>query len=112
MDKPSAKSCSQCGICCQLFLINLTQKEWLSGKYKTQFKEFGLNNDFNIVQRYGGNLLRQKKDGSCVYLKNNLCSIHQKRPQACREFFCGSKLKKFKGMIKIINRRKLTACLS
>ena len=98
--------CSQCGICCRLFLINLTQEEWLSGEYKTQFKEFGLNDDFNIIQKYGGNILSQKKDGSCFYLKNNLCSIHKKRPQACRDFFCRLTLKKFKGMIEMINNRK------
>jgi len=106
MDKLSAKSCSQCGVCCQLFLINLTQKEWLSGKYKSQFREFGLNDDFNIVQKYGGNILSQKKDGSCIYLKNNLCSIHKKRPQVCKDFFCRSTLKKFRRMIGMINNRK------
>jgi Fe-S-cluster containining protein len=106
MDKPKNHSCSSCGRCCRLFLINLTQEEWLSGKYKTQFKKFDLNDDFSIIQNYGGNLLSQKKDGSCIYLKNNLCSIHEKRPQSCKEFFCESTLKKFKGMIKMINNKK------
>ena len=106
MDQPSVKPCSQCGVCCRLFLINLSQKEWLSGKYKAQFKKFGLNDDFNTIQKYGGNILNQKKDGSCVYLKNNLCSIHKKRPQVCRDFFCGSTLKKFKEMIKMIKENK------
>ncbi len=95
-------SCSQCGICCRLFLINLTQKEWMSSDYKTELKEFDLNNDFNTVQNYGGNILSQKKDGSCIYLNNNLCSIHKKRPRSCRNFFCSSTSKKFKGMIRMI----------
>ena len=106
MDKLLNRSCSQCGICCRLFLINLNQEEWLSGKYKTQFKEFKLNDNFSFVQRYGGNILKQKKDGSCIYLQNDLCSIHKKRPQSCREFFCGSTSRKFKGMIQMINERK------
>jgi len=100
------RSCSQCGICCKLFLINLTQEEWMSGGYKTQLKEFGLDDDFTTAQRYGGNILSQKKNGSCIYLKNNLCSIHKKRPQFCRDFFCESTLKKFKGMISIIKERR------
>ncbi len=97
--------CSRCGICCSLFLINLTKKEWLSGKYKTEFKEFGLDSDFNKVKQYGGNILSQKKDGSCIYLKNNLCSIHKRRPKSCRDFSCSSTLKKFKGMIRMIKKK-------
>ena len=106
MNKLSFESCSQCGICCRLFLVNLNQKEWMSGKYKTQLKGFDLNDDFNNIQRYGGNILSQKKDGSCIYLRNNLCSIHKKRPQSCNDFFCASTLKKLRGMIEMINKRK------
>ena len=91
--------CSQCGICCRLFLINLTEKEYRSGKYKTQFDELGFINDFSEASACGANTLKQKEDGSCIYLKENKCSIHKTRPQVCREFFCDSKLKKFKKMI-------------
>lgn len=106
MNEKLTRLCSQCGICCRLFLINLNQKEWLSDEYKTQLKEFFLNDDFNTVRRYGGNILSQKKDGSCIYLKNNFCSIHKRRPQSCKDFFCESTLKKFKGMIRMIKERK------
>jgi Fe-S-cluster containining protein len=102
----SIKSCSQCGICCKLFLINLTRKEWMSGKYKTELKEFDFDNNFKTAEKYGGNILSQKKDGSCVYLKNNLCSIHKRRPQACRDFFCSLTSKKFKNMLDMINKKK------
>lgn len=102
----STRLCSQCGICCRLFLINLTYKEWLSGRYKTQLKEFVLDMDFDTVQRYGGNILSQKKDGSCIYLGNNLCSIHKRRPQACKDFFCFPISNKFKGMISLIKKRR------
>jgi len=102
------QSCSQCGICCRLFLINLNQKEWESRWYKTELKEFGLADDFKSIKRFGGNILRQKNDGSCVYFKNNLCSIHKRRPQSCRDFFCESTLKKNKGMIRMIKERRIT----
>lgn len=106
MDKSKNPLCSSCGVCCRLFLINLNQKEWELGEYKTQFQEFNLKDDYLIAKKYGGNLLKQKKDGSCIYLKNNLCSIHKKRPQVCRDFFCESNLKKFRRMIEMINKKK------
>ncbi len=106
---PAAKNfmrvkCSQCGICCRLFLINLTEEEYRSGKYKTQFEEFGLIDDFHKVTLYGVNILKQKEDGICIYLKENKCSIHKTRPRSCREFFCTSKLKKFGKMIEQIKK--------
>jgi Fe-S-cluster containining protein len=98
--------CSQCGLCCRLFLINLTEEEYRSGKYKTQLEEFGVIDNFQKANLCGSNILKQKRDGSCIYLKNNYCSIHKIRPQACRDFFCSSKQKKFKGMIKQIKEAK------
>jgi len=94
--------CSQCGVCCKLFLINLTEDEYKSGKYKTQFEEFGLVNDFQEAEICAANIITQKEDGSCIYLENGKCSIHEKRPKACQKFFCDSKDPKFKGMIEKI----------
>ena len=53
--------CDQCGVCCKLFLINLTEKEYKSGKYKTQFEEFGLTKDFKEAEMCGANIITQKK---------------------------------------------------
>jgi Fe-S-cluster containining protein len=102
----SSQSCIQCGICCRLFLINLNQKELLSGKFETQFKEYISDTNFDTIKKYGGNILKRNSDGSCNYLENNLCSIHKNRPQACRNFSCSSKLTKYKGMIALINKEK------
>jgi len=98
--------CIQCGLCCRLFLINLNEKEYRSGKYKTQFEKFGLVDDFKKAKGCGANILRRKKNGECIYLKKNKCSIHETRPQVCREFFCASKLKKFQGMIDQIEKAR------
>lgn len=98
--------CSQCGLCCRLFLINLTEEEYKSKKFKTQLGEFGLIEDFKKASSCGANILKQKEDGSCTHLKDNKCSIHKIRPQACRDFFCTSKLKKFKGMIELIKEKQ------
>jgi putative endonuclease len=98
--------CKQCGLCCRLFLINLNEKEYRSGKYKTQFEKFGLIDNFPKAAVCGANILKQKKDGSCIYLKGNKCSIHEARPQVCRGFFCNSKLKKYQGMIRQIEEKR------
>lgn len=94
--------CWSCGLCCKLFLINLNENEYKSGKFKTVFEKFGIIDDFKKASGCGANILAQKKDGACVYLKNNLCSIHEERPSVCRKFFCTTKNKKYEGMIKII----------
>jgi len=80
--------CSQCGICCKLFLINLTEEEYKSGKYKTQFDEFEFVEDFEEAELCAANIITQKEDGSCTYLHNSKCSIHSTRPLSCRKFFC------------------------
>jgi len=98
--------CFKCGICCKLFLINLTDKEYRSGKYKTQFGMFGLVEDFSEAEMCAANIIEQKEDGSCIYLKGNKCSIHKTRPKSCRAFFCASKDKTFKTMIDKIKEIK------
>ena len=99
--------CSECGVCCKLFLINLSEEEYKSNKFRTQFEGFGLVNDFVEAEMCGANIIEQNEDGSCFYLKNNKCSVHERKPEACRNFFCTSKNKAFKGMIDKINERKL-----
>ncbi|MFC1727346.1 YkgJ family cysteine cluster protein [Patescibacteria group bacterium] len=100
------KKCHQCGICCRLFYINLSEKEYFSGQYQNQLGDPEVINDYSKASACGANLLKTRGDSSCIYLKNNRCSIHHQRPQVCQEFFCTSKSKKFKGMIKIIERAK------
>jgi len=98
--------CSQCGLCCRLFLVNLSEEEYKSGKFKTQFDGFGLIDDFYKAAACGANILKQKGGGNCIYLNANKCSIHKIRPQVCREFFCTSKLKKFRKMIGQIEKKR------
>ncbi len=97
--------CDQCGVCCKLFVINLNEEEYKSKKYKTVFEEFGLV-EFREAELIGANLLAQKEDDSCIYLKDGKCSIHHDRPQSCRRFFCDSKDSWFKSMIKKIKKYK------
>ncbi len=62
--------------------------EYKSGGYKTQFEEMGVTEDFEEAQVCGANIIEQKGDGSCTYLKEGKCSIHERRPQSCKNFFC------------------------
>ncbi|MFH1939371.1 MAG: YkgJ family cysteine cluster protein [bacterium] len=98
--------CFECGTCCKLFLISLTEKEYKSEKYKTQFEIFGLIDDFKEAEECGANIIEQEEDGSCIYLKEGKCSIHQMRPESCRDFYCKSKNKEFEEMIEIIEKVK------
>jgi putative endonuclease len=100
------KKCDQCGLCCRLFLINLSESEYRSGKFETELGKFGLINNFGQAVECGANILKRKKDGACVYLKRNKCSIHDHRPQVCREFFCSSSKERFQGMVEQIEKAR------
>ncbi len=99
--------CEMCGTCCRLFLICLDKKEYESKKYKTILEKYGFEKDFKKAKKYGLNLLAQKKDGSCIYLKNKICKIHKTRPRVCKEFFCKSKNKKNQNMQNLIETYKI-----
>lgn len=91
--------CNQSGVCCRLFLINLNEEEYLSDRFQTEFEEFGIM-EFSKAEITGANILKRRKDGSCIYLEDNKCSIHETRPQICRGFFCNSKKEEYKDMIR------------
>ncbi len=97
-----ANFCNGCGLCCKLFLINLSKEEYQSGKYRTMFEGFGMIPVFAKVKECGANLLAQKADGSCIYLTGSKCGIHSDRPKVCRDFFCTSIAKRFEKMVEII----------
>ena len=105
-DTEISDKCSECGECCKLFLIDLNEEEYRSRVFKTQFDRFGFIEDFNQAEECGANILEQDSEGCCIYLKDGKCSIHETRPEACREFFCTSKDERFKKMIGMINKAK------
>jgi Fe-S-cluster containining protein len=100
------EKCSACGICCRLFLINLNEEEYRSKKYLTMFSSFGFVEDFAEAEQDGCNLLARNDDDSCIYLKDNKCTMHSEKPAVCQRFFCKSDDRKFKGMIDDINNYK------
>jgi len=100
--KQTQPSCSMCGLCCRLFLININEEEYCSGQYLTVFDDIEIFDDFSKARECGANLLRQQRDGSCVYLKESKCTIHRTRPAVCRGFFCCGTENKYKEMRNIV----------
>lgn len=99
--------CSRCGLCCRLFLINLDEAEYASGEYLTVFDDLKMVEDFDQAADCGANLLAQQDDGSCIYLKAGGCNIHERRPTACREFFCGGNEDEFADMREEIRKTRI-----
>ena len=82
-----------------MFLIPLNEREYRSGNYSTHLGAFGFMDDFEEVASCGANILEYTEAGSCIYLRDNKCSIHPSRPQACRAFSCQSTDPAFSQMI-------------
>ncbi|MCL4435657.1 MAG: YkgJ family cysteine cluster protein [Thaumarchaeota archaeon] len=97
-------NCAQCGVCCRIFFVNLTEDEYKSGRYKTVFDEY--IDDFEEAETVGANILAHNKDEECIYLKDKKCGVHKNRPASCRAFFCDTKERRFQGMIKKIESYK------
>jgi len=87
-------------------MVNINEEDYYSGKYKTIFADLNLNLPFAEAELVGANILAQHEDESCIYLKENKCSIHKDRPRVCRAFFCESKDPEFKEMVIKVNEYK------
>lgn len=75
MDKPLPPlKCNGCTVCCEKDTIYLQP-----GDDPAQYKTKMLN---------GQRVLAKRKNGNCVYLGKNGCSIHLRAPQECRAFDC------------------------
>jgi Fe-S-cluster containining protein len=82
-------SCKKCGRCCRQFYLTLnkddpnpTTKHFIE-VLKATFKE-----------RYGFTLKEFSEfkvliSGECEHLKDNLCTIYEKRGKICQDFVCG-----------------------
>jgi Fe-S-cluster containining protein len=85
------KTCQ--AMCCRgAFNIDISESEFLSGKYKAHpfcllTGEICGNTKVSCANRKYR--LEKKNDGSCIYLdESSMCSIHDHSPMACREFIC------------------------
>jgi len=101
--------CAGCDLCCRKYKIYLFPKEAkaIARKLKINYKDFVLNyldyyfelfdstdlkTEFPKIEVHNKQYylfsilaLKQNKDG-CIFLKNKLCQIYDKRPLICRLF--------------------------
>ncbi len=80
-------------MCCSMFNVDITEEEYASGRYKAH--PFCLQtskpcDNTSVVCANRKYRLKRRDDGYCVYLdeEKRLCSIHETRPQSCRDFNC------------------------
>lgn len=76
--------CTRCANCCKVFHAGLPEEEIqrLATLKQMKYEEF-LQKNVSIEQPTGIHFL---KLNPCIFLNNNLCSIYDQRPQACRDF--------------------------
>jgi hypothetical protein len=80
------KICKTCSApCCKKSLVVLDREaaERRLHQYRYQQEQIGLLRRAPVLKR--------RKDGSCVYLDRETggCGIYERRPAACRGWFCG-----------------------
>ncbi len=74
-------SCKKRGICCQNIAIGIHPRLKKIKQWIVKYYEFVYNFQFiTYLERDNVLLFR------CLYLKNNLCQIHWKRPYICRQY--------------------------
>ncbi len=83
--------CDGCGACCRLSIIEAGPLDALR---EPRIAEHGalLDDHGKIPIEDAAFLLNSKKDGGCVFLReDNRCEIHATRPACCVNFQAGSK---------------------
>lgn len=91
-------SCEECRPLCQALCcrypwdIKLTREEFQSGQFDAQvicLLSKGACKKTTVYCAYQLFKMVKKPDNSCIYLdENNYCSIHEIRPQVCRDWSC------------------------
>lgn len=74
---PSAVPCDGCTRCCRGDAVRILPHEDAS-QWITEPHPLGS----------GTRMLAHKRDGNCVYLDAHGCTIHETKPQQCREMDC------------------------
>ena len=71
--------------CCKNIAVTLGLEE--RNKFKHKKLVALLENDKFLGYVY---ILKQKKDGSCIYFNNktNLCDVYENRPEVCKNYSC------------------------
>ena len=79
--------CNGCTACCHSVIMLLPDGGDAVETYDHEIK--------TIAPGLTGPVLKQNADGSCIYLKDNACSIHERAPLICQSFDCRGWFLKF-----------------
>ena len=77
--------CTQCANCCRVTEVGITDRDVeklakFIGLTKDEFlRESTARDEFN-------DLILKRTEAGCVFLKDNLCTVYQARPQNCANF--------------------------
>ena len=67
--------CLMCGVCCEKFVVPLTQEEVI--RLTMKYGPF-------VVYKGSRRPTLMRINGRCVFLKNGKCSIQEDKPKACK----------------------------
>ena len=86
LDSPFSFKCQACGACCHNKAIEVGPSETarLAGNRGLPVNEF-----VRLFTEEDGLTLRNRPDGSCVFLDEDRCAVHPDRPLVCRMFPIG-----------------------
>lgn len=97
-------SCNGCTICCKNDMI------FLHPEHGDKKEDYEVEPAINPITEEKGFALKKKKNGDCIYLCENWCSIHDKSPIICQEFDCGDFYRGFIERTSRSERRRLVKC--
>ena len=78
--------CTACANCCRVFEIEIKERdiEKLAKFIGVSREEF--LRDYTMRAELDNELILKRGEGGCVFLKDNLCSVYDARPQNCAKF--------------------------
>lgn len=89
-ESPVKFRCKMCGSCCRRLLnLEITAYDivnwWEMGRTDIIAHLIAIQDE--VAKSYGAPLIftfPRRGDGACIYLRNNICTIHEVKPLACR----------------------------
>ncbi len=79
-------SCTLCGDCCRNRVIPLYEED-IERLKSAGYEDFYESTDSIEFELTGAPYkMKLRKDGSCIFLEDNMCSVYEIRPDTCRRY--------------------------
>lgn len=101
-------NCGSCSACCRRELVALVDGDNLAD-YPDARQLASLDASIGLKQvlpTATGWVIPHGNDGACIYLKEDKCSIYEKRPKMCRVFSCVKWVQRIKETTTRAERRR------